>query len=288
MMDDVIINRQTVLEVVLEGLHIPREVYELRYYLFLRAANRYFNDGGTSELLEPFPTCFYDFATKTRRYEALQASVTKIPKLSDINNMTSLPEPIWALLSWIFTNPLKIEAVKQSEISEYLSDVLREETKLSNIPNPSHNCYRFDITHEDPIPKKAFLAHKAVLGSFFAYHGSPGHNFHSIIHRGLRCSLNVRKAHGPGTYLTSYLETATSYAAQYCGGYRGDGSIKYCVAIVEVVKHPSVKVVNHNLTGPSKTLKENKFADTSSKNYLYYVVNSDELMRLRHLLVYYY
>ncbi|XP_037042483.1 protein mono-ADP-ribosyltransferase PARP16-like isoform X2 [Bradysia coprophila] len=286
MMDDVIVNRQTVLEIVLDGLHIPREVYELRYCLFLRAANKYFYHAGSRELLEPFPTCFYDFATKTRLYEALEASVAKIPKLKDINNRTSLPEPIWALLSWIFTNPLKIEAVKQSEISEYLSDVLREETKLSNIPNPSHSCYRFDITHEEAVQKKAFLAHKAEYGSFFAYHGSPGHNFHSIIHRGLRCSLNVRQFYGPGSYLTSYLETATSYAARYWG-YSGDVSIKYCVAIVEVIKHPSVKVVNHNSTGPAETLEVNKFADTSSNNHRYYVVNSDELMRLRHLLVYY-
>lgn len=67
--------------------------------------------------------------------------------------MTSIPEQAWALLSWIFTNPLKIEVVKQSEISEYLSDVLREETKLWNIPNPSKECIRFDITHEEPIQK---------------------------------------------------------------------------------------------------------------------------------------
>lgn len=152
------------------------------------------------------------------------------------------------------------------------------------------------IVHQICFLTEAFLAHKSKLGSFFAYHGSPGHNFHSIIHRGLRCSLNVRSAYGTGTYLTSYLETATAYATQFgYGGYAtrryrqaryGNGPIKYCVAIVEVIKHPSVTVVNLSKSGTT-LLEESKFADTSSNACLYYVVNSDEFMRLRHLLVFY-
>lgn len=131
-----------------------------------------------------------------------------------------------------------------------------------------------------------FRDNKAKFGTFFAYHGSPGYNFHSIIHRGLLCSLNVRGAYGNGTYLTSYLDTASTYAKQYESG--GDSHIKYCVAIVEVIKHPSVTVVNHSRPRqPSKSNDECKFEDTSSEEHRYYVVKSDELMRLRHLLVFY-
>ncbi len=60
---------------------------------------------------------------------------------------TSLHEMSWELLHWIFTNPLKISVVKESEVSEYLTDLVREETKLMTIPNPDEYCKRFKITH---------------------------------------------------------------------------------------------------------------------------------------------
>lgn len=61
--------------------------------------------------------------------------------------------------------------------------------------------------------------------------------------------------------------------------------IRYCVAIVEVIKHPSIKVVNFGK--PNEKSETPNFDDTSSKEHRYYVVNSDELMRLKHLLVFY-
>lgn len=61
--------------------------------------------------------------------------------------------------------------------------------------------------------------------------------------------------------------------------------ISYCVAIVEVIKHPSIKVVTFgaNMADQSEV---SKFDDTSSDQHRYYVVSSDEFMRLNHLLVF--
>ncbi|KAG4069031.1 hypothetical protein HA402_008342 [Bradysia odoriphaga] len=284
-MDNTADNRQIVLEIVLYGLHIPPEVYKLRYDLFLKAAKFHFRCSTPSEVLEPFPNCFYDTETKTRRYDELKECVENISKsniIYSLTDTTQLPEQTWALLCWIFTNPLNIEVVKESETSVYLSDVLREKTKLLSIPNPSCSCTRFDITHTDEIRKKIFLAHKAEYGSFFAYHGSPGQNFHSIMHRGLRSSLNVRSSYGSGTYLTSNLNTASRYSHQK------QGRMSYCVAIVEVIKHPSITVVTRDKTSEdslSSPSTESVSINSSCKQY--YVVDSDELMRLRHLLVFY-
>lgn len=160
----------------------------------------------------------------------------------------------------------------------------------------NYNCISFKFT-------EIFLQHKQSLGSFYAYHGSPGHNFHSIIHRGLRCSLNLRSAYGPGTYLSSNLDTATSYSNQYVfrselGKQRQHANgIRYCIAVVEVIKHPSIKVVPLTVNGVQRYVNALvtsnfdfvtvNFDDTSSTDVKYYVVNSDELMRLKHILVYY-
>lgn len=67
---------------------------------------------------------------------------------SNTQNETSLPESTWELLHWIFTNPLNIKVIKESELSEYFTDELREVTKLMTIPYPSNRCLGFKITHD--------------------------------------------------------------------------------------------------------------------------------------------
>lgn len=86
MMDvDVTFYRDSVLEIILSGKHFAREVCELRYSLFLRAANFYFGQAnGSSEVCEPFPHCFFDFPTKTRRYDELRDCIATILELSEI------------------------------------------------------------------------------------------------------------------------------------------------------------------------------------------------------------
>lgn len=61
---------------------------------------------------------------------------------------------------------------------------------------------------------EVFLEGKKKFGSFFAFHGSPVENFHSIIHNGIISALNKRSAHGFGSYLTTSLKTALKYARQ--------------------------------------------------------------------------
>ncbi len=85
-MMDVEFYRDAVFEIVLNGLHIPREVCELRYHLFRRAAHVYFHlPERNCEVIEPFPTCFFDFRTKLRRYDDLKLCIEKLPELSEIN-----------------------------------------------------------------------------------------------------------------------------------------------------------------------------------------------------------
>lgn len=140
---------------------------------------------------------------------------------------------------------------------------------------------------------ETFLAGKKEFGSFYGYHGSPSQNFHSIIHRGLICSLNVVGAYGYGTYLTSDLDTSKSYAMKYMqsryqsqtNNNQSTGNSlnlahatgnSYCIAIVEVVNHPSIKTVDAGVTYRS--------GDTIATKY--YVVDRDEFMQLRNLLVF--
>jgi len=72
--------RQIVLEIILQGHHVSKDVYELRLSLFIQAANYYFEHGGAC--LEPFPSCFFDQFTKTRKYNDLKKHILTIPPLT--------------------------------------------------------------------------------------------------------------------------------------------------------------------------------------------------------------
>lgn len=78
---DVIFYRDVVLEIILGGKHIPREVYQLRFTLFLEAANAHFNR--QCEVLEPFPPCFFEIPN--RKYDELRLCISSIPNLSTMN-----------------------------------------------------------------------------------------------------------------------------------------------------------------------------------------------------------
>lgn len=80
---DVTFYRDAVLEIVLSEKHIAREVYELRLTLFLRAASVYFNQ--MHKVLEPFPSCFFDRITKSRRYDELKLCLSGMPNIREIN-----------------------------------------------------------------------------------------------------------------------------------------------------------------------------------------------------------
>lgn len=70
----------------------------------------------------------------------------QLKQSSIIQESTTLPELTWQLIHWILTNPLDIKPKTKSEVSDYFTDQLREETKLLSIPYPKDN-HPIKITH---------------------------------------------------------------------------------------------------------------------------------------------
>lgn len=77
--------RNVVLEMILRGLHVTREVCDLRFALFLQAAYYYLSSDEEDHLLQPFPYCFYDKSTKSHRYDELWICLSGLPSLGKIN-----------------------------------------------------------------------------------------------------------------------------------------------------------------------------------------------------------
>lgn len=82
---DINFYRDAVLE-ILGGKHIARGVCTLRLNLFCRAAQSFFEEENQTnrELLEPFPSCFFDCTSKQRRYDDLSDCIASIPPLNEI------------------------------------------------------------------------------------------------------------------------------------------------------------------------------------------------------------
>jgi len=236
---------------------------ELRLTLFVIAVQM---STSRPECLLPFPACFFDRKTKTKRFPELQFAIASVPKLEDIKEEMELPDLTWELLYWVFTNPLTIKPIKP----DACIDDIKALTKLMDIPQPD-NRRNFLFKIQPSYPKEKFATAKAEFGSFYAYHGSKLENFHSIMHRGLVSALNVRSAYGVGTYLSSKLDVSRSYSESRAGWSKSMiGNQIQCIAIVEVINHPSIRNVQIN----------------QREQTTYHVVDKDEYLQLSHLLIF--
>ncbi|XP_037042284.1 protein mono-ADP-ribosyltransferase PARP16-like [Bradysia coprophila] len=269
--------KQLTLEILWDEKHITRFVCELRLTLFINALNV---AERRPQCLMPFPSVFFDRVTKTKDIERLRHHIGLIPPLDDIKDDTEFPLLTWQLLYWIFTNPLTISALHLEEPRNVFIDRLIEETKLTDIPHYQRVIF-FKINNHTNEEK--FLELKERHGTFFAYHGSNFENFHSIIHRGLIGALNERSAYGFGTYLSMNYLTAFQYASQstiwpHSRLLSTDKSVR-CIGIVEVVDDASI-----NWPG-LRAVSQGSDLWSERKQCYCCVVNRDELMRLRYVLV---
>jgi hypothetical protein len=70
------------------------------------------------------------------------------------------------------------------------------EAELLPVPGPAT---QFVVLAADPEKEAAFAQLRAAHGSFFAFHGSKGENWYSIVRNGLRTMSGTRCGVGSGT-----------------------------------------------------------------------------------------
>ncbi|GAQ84192.1 protein with ubiquitin conjugating enzyme domain [Klebsormidium nitens] len=108
----------------------------------------------------------------------------------------------------------------------------------------TNTAAQFVVLTADPEKEAAFAALRASKGSFFAFHGSSGENWYSILRNGLRSMSGTSyqmygAAHGAGIYLAPALTTSLGYCARHSLTGWANGTYKSgftCLAICEVVK----------------------------------------------------
>jgi len=234
--------------------------YDFRVSLFVCALNSY----RCNSILKPFPNLFINSFNNEKQFDFVKTLINEIPVLTQLNSEFKMSENSWKLIDWIMSFGsfrLNVKSFNSDEIKNILT---AEQLSVKNY-KPS---IIFEVVSQ---PKKAFLSAKQEFGSFTAFHGSKVENFHSILHNGLINCLNQRDLYGSGTYLSAHISVAIEFSPFGFGFSKSLlGREISCVAVCEVVNHPSIK--------------RNK--STNDLPNAYYVVQNDDFIHVSHILVY--
>lgn len=206
------------------------------------------NSGRADKIFQDsFPS---DFVVKNngktvRDFDQMKQIITKLPSLTelkgkDLVGIKALVEPIhpkaYHLLRWIIT----------SNRSHLVS--LPESKHIKEMSTP----HQYMLLMSTPEKEAKFNELKNNYGSFYAWHGSPMENWHAILRSGLKNLSNKTgymlhgAAHGPGIYLAPNSGTSGSYMRSGKGWEQSQfGPIVSCLALCEVINHPSVKGRDH-------------------------------------------
>lgn len=167
--------------------------------------------------------------------ELVQTEPSKIKRQMEEKNILAYP-----LLQWIISS-------NRSHIVK-----LPKERRLSFM-NTSH---QFLLLQNPPAKEKVFQDLKKKHGSEFAFHGSGIENWHSIIREGLLVGSGTKlqvngAAYGNGIYLSPNSSTSFNYSRMYKSGknktnvsasrFLDHGVSMTCIALCEVISHPSLK-----------------------------------------------
>ena len=121
-------------------------------------------------------------------------------------------------------------------------------------------------------------------GEIIAYHGTALENFHSILRNGFLNHFNTTALFGEGTYLSSDLSVCMGFnRAGTSWAHSQFGTKLSCVAVCQVVKHPTVKLPG-TTTDPdvdrASTIGGEKIPDT------YVIVPNNDHIRTRYVFIY--
>lgn len=247
---------------------------DLLISLLISALKSYKRDS----VLRPFPS-FCSSRSNTgeivnKHFDKLESLADNIPNVDAISD-SPLSSDVVQLLLWI----LDTKNFTVKNIDKNVFNHIKELTgQTVDTACPSHI---FQIESSPEINAK-FDNERKGRDLIYAYHGSRIENFHSILHNGLRNHMNKNSLFGEGTYLSSELSVCMPYSQTGQGWAKSQiGDKLSCVAVCEIITDPKVRC--HTRKNDSCRRKRVGNQNIPEK---YYIVQNDELLRLRYLLIY--
>jgi len=258
--------------------HLARDMLacDVQLSLFVGAARSYRHDSS----LSPFPPGFLT-STGEKDIGALQEAITTVPPLSQLQRQLEqhsyqLSLRTLQLLLWLFDGgptQLTLRSLPRHEHSNVLARagiVIRpthgEPTYLLEVCNANTNTWCLKCENEE---------------TFYAFHGSRLDNWFSILSNGLQQHRAKTSLFGEGIYLAKELGVSLNYSTRGVAWDNSSlGTFVSCLAVAEVIHHPSVKI--HSETPRGRV--EGSEGGSLPRNYI--LVRNNQLVNIRYIMLY--
>lgn len=223
-------------------------------------------------VLRPFPPLFLQGA-EHKDIEKLRAVFHKLPPLDRVAEAPHAVDPsTLRLLHWILSSGQGRFTLQYRPPATFHDIIGQAQSSTHSLVKPQ--C-TFELEYIPELESRFHTA-AAPYGTLLAYHGSQVENFHSITHNGLLNSFNKTSAFGEGTYLSTDLGVCLNWSP--LGSLWPRSMLPHsasCVAVCEVIKHPSI--MSRDQTGGVPSLQQ-KVPDG------YFIIPNDELLRVKYIL----
>jgi len=252
-----------------------KQTTKVQILQFLYSVQRWLHSDVQS--CDPFPTFLIREGIKD--YLSTDVLLRELPTFrSFASKITSIPTPSLRLLDWLFTHTA---ATKLTSIS------WQQFEKESHFPRKYRPNAIFSVTYSDGPHTRTFEALKKEHGSILAYHGSSLCNFHSILNNGLRtrhCKED-QVLFGQGVYLSTDATVGMNFLQSGQGWKLSEFGTSFgCIAACEVIKHPDVLLSQLDMKDPQASALVMSLTEKLPRTYV--LVRRDELVRVKHLLIY--
>ena len=214
-------------------------------------------------------------------FTSASPSSAPAPTPSPLTPLHSLPPDVLALVSCLLSSHVRLTSVAVQPDLYTIGDTEahRQAAALSAHPTSTLTLptYQFNVSHP---PDPLFRANAVRHSSFIAFHGSPLHNWHSILRRGLESKSGTREQtsgaiFGAGIYFSCDLRVSRMFSGVGKGwGRSGLGDSLEVVGMFEVVNDPD---------GVRRHQESERGEEAVPENY--YVVCTNAYCKLKALLV---
>ncbi|BFY98059.1 hypothetical protein BsWGS_01099 [Bradybaena similaris] len=251
---------------------------DLLWSFFVSAARSY----RFSSVLHPFPPMYHLNSEDEKNIFVLRNTILEVPHFSAAAEFeTSLSADCKKLLSWVLLpNNFRLRLRDKDNCLKLIKEL------TGQVMDTAEPNYIFEIVYNGERARK-FEELRGARKTFHAYHGSRIDNFYSILHNGLNAHLNKVSVFGEGTYLSSELSVSLLYSPTGEGWKSSSlGGKLSCVCVCEMIDDPSVKcqVKNGSLTEQKQRAQASRITDAVPEKY--YVVQNNDMIRVKYLLVY--
>lgn len=230
-------------------------------------------------VLRPFPPMFVNESNE-KDYKNLERLIQQLKPIKRTQSIDELTMKQKEFFHWVSDE----SSFSIKHCNNNMFETIKQLTGHTvTMPTPN---YIFEVVHSTQNERK-FEDLKQSNTTFFTYHGSKIENFHSILNFGLNAHMNKTSLYGEGTYLTSELCVALTFCPTGQSWVNSSlGQKLGCVAVCEVIDHPSVKCQqkHHAMNGQTRSRVQGSMGGEVPEKY--YVVQNNELVRVKYLLVY--